>query len=72
MRFGDICKTKKLDAKGENADLKMNIINEIHNQINVSLIIMLHNLFTLDHDNLRKVFKLMHPMPKAPCMKTLH
>ena len=47
MRFGDICETKKLDAKGENADLKMNIINDIYDQINVSLTIMLHNLYTL-------------------------
>ena len=36
MRFGDICGAKKLDAKGENADLKMYLINEIHNQLNVS------------------------------------
>ena len=36
MRFGDICETKKLDAKGENADLKMFVINEIFNQLNVS------------------------------------
>ena len=40
MRFGDICETKKLYAKGVNADLKMNIINEIHDQINVSSTIM--------------------------------
>ena len=39
MRFGDICETKKLDAKGENADLKMFVINEIFNQLNVSTII---------------------------------
>ena len=40
MRFGDICETKKLNAKGENGDLKMNIISEIHDQINVSSTIM--------------------------------
>ena len=40
MRFGDICETKNLYAKGENGDLKMNIISEIHNQINVSSTIM--------------------------------
>ena len=38
MRFGNICETKKL--KGENGDLKMNIISEIHDQINVSSTIM--------------------------------
>ena len=40
MRFGDHCEMKKLNAKGENANLKMNIINEIHDQINVSSTIM--------------------------------
>ena len=37
MRFGDICVAKKLDVKGQNADLKMFMINEIKDQFNVSL-----------------------------------
>ena len=64
MRFGDICETKNLDAKGENGDLKMNIISEIHDQINVSS----QRLCSLDHDKLRNFLKLMHPTPIAPCM----
>ena len=36
MRFGSNCGAKKLVAKGENADLKMHLINEIHNKLNVS------------------------------------
>ena len=60
MRFGDICETKKL--KGENGDLKMNIISEIHDQINVSSTIMQLG----SHDKLRNFLKLIHP--RAPCM----
>ena len=41
MRFGDICVAKQLDVKGQNADLKMFMINEIQHQFNVSLTLYL-------------------------------
>ena len=65
MRFGDICGAKKLDAKGENADLKMHLINEIHNQVNVSSTLKLGRSSDSLRDFLGKSIYL-HPPQRVP------